>query len=74
MLVGVNVFQEWEKLLVCLLHIICCLLLYYAYYYIMLYILLLYVLFFFGAYMRHTRLYPLNPGVTSSQNYMCFNI
>jgi hypothetical protein len=24
----------------------------------------LYVMFFFGAHMRHTRLYPLNPGVT----------
>jgi hypothetical protein len=25
---------------------------------------LLYVLFFLGAHMRHTRLYPVNPGVT----------
>jgi hypothetical protein len=24
----------------------------------------LYVMFFFGAHMRRTRLYPLNPGVT----------
>jgi hypothetical protein len=25
----------------------------------------LYVMFFFGAHMRRTRLYPLNPGVTT---------
>jgi hypothetical protein len=29
-----------------------------------LYTLSLYVMFFFGAHMRRTRLYPLNPGVT----------
>jgi hypothetical protein len=29
-----------------------------------LYTLSLYVMFFFGALMRRTRLYPLNPGVT----------
>jgi hypothetical protein len=27
----------------------------------------LYVMFFFGAHMRRTRLYPLNPGVTEGK-------
>jgi hypothetical protein len=35
----------------------------------------LYVMFFFGAHMRRTRLYPLNPGVTASNQLfsMTFN-
>jgi hypothetical protein len=32
--------------------------------FISIYTLSLYVMFFFGAHMRRTRLYPLNPGVT----------